>query len=238
MSQLPTIVITPALPSRDSLPTDMRSALDSILSSQTTSTPSPLTTCDTGNRVVWPEELDVTDGLSGDDDDDEGPSTLPNTQSVTAEYRLDLDIECLRFSLGDTLSALYASYCGTSGPDSTTEDSLMVDSDGPASTLSTNPSASCGSGFFVVTEDMAPVSSDEVACDAGTGSVRRVVPKTGECPPTWRHAMYVSSLVWPVQRDREGRTAQRDKPLPPVKSKLRWCGMDSLARTLRIGRQS
>ncbi|TFK83233.1 hypothetical protein K466DRAFT_268910 [Polyporus arcularius HHB13444] len=233
ISPIPVIVVTPPLPSRGSLPADMRLALDSILAGGPQSTSSDDAAHDTRNSVVW-SESGATCG-SGDSDESDAP---PNTYPVTlgTRYRLDLDVERIRFSVGEVLSAVHA--CSRSAPSSgaTTINSLEVD--GAPSASSAIPASACGSGFVVVTEEMARLSPDDVARDTGTDSLRRVAPEGGECPPTWRHAMYISSLVWPIQRNRERRSAQRDKPLPPVKARARWCGAGFLARTLCGGRRS
>ncbi|KAI0710301.1 hypothetical protein C8T65DRAFT_739753 [Cerioporus squamosus] len=191
---IPSIVITPVLPSRDSLPADMRVALDSILGSGPRSGSSADDLHDTEDSVAW-SEAGATCG-SSDSADTEVPHAPPITQSVPADthYRVDLDLECQRFSVGEVLSALHASFRSTAGSDATVEDSLVVD--GTHSAPIANPVSSCGSGFLVVTDEIPP---DDVADGVSTGSLRRMPPPAGECPPTWRHAMYVSSLVWPVK---------------------------------------
>ena len=210
-----------------------------ILASGSQSRAAPDIAPNTEVGELWPE-VDVTSAFSDGTDDTEEPNPPQHTPSVSADtqYRLDVDLGSTRFSLGDALSTLYASFCGTSGPDPATDDSLVVDSDEPALAPSDHPSSSCGSEFLVVTDEMAQLSTDDLAAEAGTGSVRRAAPEARTCPPTWRHAMYISSLVWPSQREREARLAKRDKPLPPVKTKSHWCGVDSLARALRIPRQT
>ncbi|RDX47569.1 hypothetical protein OH76DRAFT_772787 [Lentinus brumalis] len=232
ISPIPVIVVTPPLPSRGSLPADMRLALDSILASGPRLISSDDAALDTRNSVVW-SESGATCG-SGDSDDSDGPSNA-HPVSLGTHDRLDLDLERIRFSVGEVLSALHA--CCRSAPSSgaTTIDSLEVD--GAPSASPANPASACGSGFVVVTEEMARSSPDDVARDTGTDSLRRVAPEGGECPPTWRHAMYISSLVWPIQRNRERRSTHRDKPLPPVKARTRWCGAGFLARTLCVGRR-
>lgn len=179
--------------------------------------------------------MQSTTELVGDDSPEEGgdievPHT-PSTSPAAAEnhYLLQLDFENTRFSMGDVLSAPNASSSENCRPGTGSEGSLAVDT--PGASRANSP---CGSDFVVVTDDMARNAEQE--CYLTSITTRRDVPFTGECPPTWRHAMYVSTNVWPLQRSDAhwGRMRQSSSS----GSKWRWCGIDILARTLGFTRRT
>ncbi|KAI0800335.1 hypothetical protein C8Q74DRAFT_1364096 [Fomes fomentarius] len=207
--RIPDIVITPAMPSRQSLPEDMRSVLDSIVGSASPSTSTHALERNTDTAVHSTTELVGDDGPE-EGGDIEVPHT-PSTSPAAAEnhYLLQLDFENTRFSMGDVLSALKATSRENSRSGTGSEGSLAVDT--PGASRANSP---CGSDFVVVTDDMARSAEQEY--DLTSITTRRDVPFTGKCPPTWRHAMR-------RQSSSSG-------------SKWRWCGIDILARTLGLRR--
>ncbi|KAI0753448.1 hypothetical protein C8Q80DRAFT_1118571 [Daedaleopsis nitida] len=236
---IPSIVITPALPSRFSISVDMRSALDAIIGAAPSPTPERNSDLDSNVAVVGTRSDDPTEcDSTGDDAAGEVPHAPYPSQSAAAEthYLLDLNLEDVRFSMGDVLSALNATtHQRSSHHASATAASLGASSVNAAS-------STCGSSYVELPETSPyldvgqavgarPAESMSVSVsDASSLSSRRTTPFVG-CPPTWRHAMYVSSLVWPAQRD-----DAKDDRKGGKSSRLRWCGVDILARTFGFKR--
>lgn len=174
---------------------------------------------------------------SEDGSDTEVPHAPSPSQPAAAEtdFLLQLDFENTRFSMGDVLSALDHS-CGGSSSTRDSAGAMMNAADEP------RPESACGSEYVVVTEEMSqPVPEHENyltenglhQSGVATDSLRRAHPYGGVCPPAWRHAMYVSALVWPAQQENGDQHSSQSGERTGW---TRWCGFDLLSRTFGFRR--
>ncbi|PIL32750.1 hypothetical protein GSI_04865 [Ganoderma sinense ZZ0214-1] len=234
-------MVTPALPSPRSLPKEMRSTLDSILERRS----GPPT--QRGASSIRRPSVPVIEDRAEDDEDVEVPHAPSTTHSAAADknnFRLDLDFENLRFSCGDVLSAMNAA-----GESALARRSAVVRNraaeDSFARTTS-RPQSPWESDYVMVSNMM---SLDEEDDDAGDGflvnvdsglELARPRPQSplGRAPQAWRHAMYISKLVWPAQEFQTIKNVYRNKPLPPVipPPKSRWAEAAMLVRKLSLKR--
>ncbi|EJF57136.1 hypothetical protein DICSQDRAFT_174197 [Dichomitus squalens LYAD-421 SS1] len=239
---IPSIVITPALPSPESLPVDMRRALDSILSRRPSE--SSTTAVEHGNAPANHTAIGRPDVPAEDDTEDTGHEEVShapfNTQSGTTDnhFLLQLDFENPRISFGDVLAAINATRSDAVDLETVTNEATATDS--ASSTPRSRSPSPWDSDYVVITE---PISrngsvdaSQEVAKDSQV--VWRPEPQSGIVPPVWRHAMYISTLVWPAQTLHLNNRGSRDKLLPPVASppKASWPGASVLARAFSLKR--
>ncbi|KAI0359219.1 hypothetical protein OH77DRAFT_1012115 [Trametes cingulata] len=210
---VPSIVVTPALPSRNSLPPDMRAILDSIIGPVVSRPPTPHT-----EAVDW-----VAYGVPEVDDlvkseETEVPYAPSHTHPAAAvNYaRLHLDLANVRFSVGEVVSALEAKFRSLTGrePVSVPDTPVADDSEeSPTSTLyDRSPAGSdSGSEHTVVAQHVLDYEvwedADEEDALSAVHVFRRPLQYSGKGNPTWRHAMYVSPLVWPAER-----TEDDDRP--------------------------
>ncbi|KAI1785847.1 hypothetical protein LXA43DRAFT_100362 [Ganoderma leucocontextum] len=237
---IPSIIITPALPSPSSLPKEMRLTLDSILDGR--SGP-PM---GRGASSFRRPSVSVVEDEAEDDEHEEVPHTPSTTQPAAADennFRLDLDFGNTRFSCGDVLSAMNAA-----GESALERRAVVVRSpaagDTSARTLS-RPQSPWESDYVVVSDIMSLEEDDDtsqelpVNVDSGLQLARRRPESPlGQTPQAWRHAIYISKLVWPSQRLQAIENVHRNKPLPPVVAppKSRWAGAGMLVRALSLKR--
>ncbi|KAI9063722.1 hypothetical protein FKP32DRAFT_1676228 [Trametes sanguinea] len=233
---IPSIIVTPALPSRSSLSSDMRARLDSIVGSTAdrAQTQKPLPPIP--GRTV--DKMEIDEGRRGD----EVPHAPFSTPSATAEhhYRLDVDLGNARFSVGEVVSALDQALRSAA---SLRERTTGMSSTAPYLRARAQSWSDTSSEYVVVTDDMAAPCQTEHMDDPCTMPVAVPRPSqlVGNGDPTWRHAMYISSLVWPCERG-EGRGQRRSSDTSHLaaknhlKLKSRWFRLRLLARTLRSAR--
>ncbi|KAI0366711.1 hypothetical protein BV20DRAFT_981776 [Pilatotrama ljubarskyi] len=215
---IPSIVVTPALPSRNSLSSEMRATLDSIIGPALSRSPTPYT-----DAVDW-----TAYGFAADDqaksEEKEVPYIPSCTHPATAvkPVLLQLDLKDVRFSVGEVVSALEAKFRSLTSRDFASDpDSPAADdsNESPTSTLCGPSPAGSDSGsecaFLEENEayDKAQGDEEEDAEDEGDAFptvhvVRRPPPPPSfrRANPTWRHAMYVSAMVWPAEhKDSDSR---------------------------------
>ncbi|KAI0628356.1 hypothetical protein C8Q77DRAFT_1162107 [Trametes polyzona] len=222
---IPTIIVTPALPSRNSLSSEMRVILDSIVGPAATPrrTTDPYESdeesrqCDSPHAAYEPWEP-------------ESPHARFHDMPAAAEnpFRLDLDFENARFSVGAVVSALEATCRAVSGYEAAPGGSPVTsDTDGHVSSrtrgrgrTAPEPLEYGGEGEYVLPVDdstrpsanTAGAGIEEGADGEGAPVVARAVRRpsrfAGIGNPTWRHAMYISTLVWPSEAS-DARKARR-----------------------------
>ncbi|KAH9888436.1 hypothetical protein C8Q73DRAFT_710156 [Cubamyces lactineus] len=196
---VPNIAITPALPSRASLPSEMRAILDSIVG------------------PVVPSEPSLP----------AGPYTARDEP-----FRLELDLTHARFSVGQVAAALDAACRAVSD--------LETVGGVQDATSDISPARPCSVSAFnhhdVVLTDQ---DADEMSCCTGpgsldgedghtqTGSSNPSCSRNGRVDPTWRHAIYFDSSVWPAAQD-------QSKPSERVRKDDSWPAATGAHFTLRF----
>ncbi|KAI0667110.1 hypothetical protein C8Q78DRAFT_418216 [Trametes maxima] len=205
--RVPEIVVTPAMPSRSSLSSNMRVTLDSIVG------PAP-----NHAQCPYPEPLDWTTygRVQSTPEADEHENTeVPHAPSPPSQptppaseedptFLLELDFDSSRFSYGTLVSALEAT-CGTvSSPDADADNAT----DASAEQELSRAGSDFGSEYVVVTEETSPCPTgrSEEDCGSGEEDEDALATRVALRPPrhvwrghpTWRHAMYISAMVWPT----------------------------------------
>ncbi|KAL1945280.1 hypothetical protein VTO73DRAFT_2131 [Trametes versicolor] len=247
--QIPMIVVTPALPSRKSLPADMRATLDAIIG------PAP-----PAKAFEWMSEpSDAAPDSDLEDEDVEEPHVPSRTHRAVAETapRLELHLENARFSVGAVVSALEEAFRGVPAHDAASC-SVVTDGTSEASSSRTPHGRSCpraesrasyssSTDSLLLTSEIESLPEDiwEDASDEDVPSaraIRRAPPYGWTGNPTWRHAMYVSPLVWPLEVEegsdgasrRQADTSARSESL---KHGFQWSSFRTLAQgALALGR--
>ena len=183
-----------------------------------------------------------------EDDKYEGvPHTPSTTQSAAADmnnFRLDLDFGDGRFSCGEVLSAMNAAGQSALQRRAATVRNPLA-GNAPVR-VSSRPQSPWESDYVVVSDLMAldsdSDSSEEYPSDLDSElqpARRRPQSPLGQAPQAWRHAIYISKLVWPAQRLQAIESVHRNKPLPPVvpAPKSLWAaGAGTLVRKLSLKR--
>ena len=162
-------------------------------------------------------------------------------------FRLDLDFGDVRFSCGDVLSAMNAA-----GESALQRRAIALSNSAaagnPSPRMSSRPQSPWESDYVVISDIMALDSdwdwdsSEEFPSDRIDSGLqlarRRPQSPLGRAPQTWRHAIYISKLVWPAQRLQAIETIHKNKPLPPVVAapKSLWAGAGTLVRKLSLKR--
>ncbi|OSC98407.1 hypothetical protein PYCCODRAFT_997858 [Trametes coccinea BRFM310] len=191
---IPSIIVTPALPSRSSLSSDMRARLDSILGPTVDRAQKPL-------PPIPGRTVDHKDSNEGGRHDEEMPDVPLSMRSATVDhhFRLDLDLGHARFSVGEVVSALEEASRSASSLHQETRDTPSA---APHLRARAQSWSDTSSEYVVVTDDMAIPCTMQRGNDLYTVSVAVPRPShlVGSGHPTWRHAMYISSLVWPCER--------------------------------------
>ncbi|KAH9856750.1 hypothetical protein C2E23DRAFT_892874 [Lenzites betulinus] len=215
---IPSIVVTPALPSRNSLSSDMRATLDSIVGPAATH-PSSASYAEDSDEARWAYAI-PNQGLD-EFEHSEAPNAPFHAQAATAEnpFRLELDLKHARFSVNALLSAFEATCRNVTGRGdvkSIPEADDAGDTSSSREHLHADPETSSET-YVVVEEDMAgpPVppkeekpkgaADEEGVLDARV--VRRAPLPVRKANPTWRHAIYISTLVWPAEDDNRGQVS-------------------------------
>ncbi|KAM5545003.1 hypothetical protein V8D89_001114 [Ganoderma adspersum] len=234
-------MVTPAIPSPRSLPKEMRTTLDSILERR----PGPPTP--RGASSIRRPSVPVVEDETEDDEHEEVPHTPSTTYSAAADvnnFRLDLDLENMRFSCGDVLKAVNAA-----GESALARRSAVLRNTTGGDALartSSRPQSPWESDYVVVSNIMSLDEDDDDASEEFSVdddpelqlARRRPQSPLGQAPQAWRHAIYISKLVWPAQRLQTIENVYRNKPLPPVVAppKSRWAEAGMFVRKLSLKR--
>ncbi|KAI0764371.1 hypothetical protein BD413DRAFT_577426 [Trametes elegans] len=254
--RIPSIVVTPALPSRNSLSLDMRATLDSIIGpASSVSTPQPY-----ADAIDW-TAYGVAPEPNGEQfeehEDTEVPHTLSRTPPAAAEddFRLDVDLRAARFSVGEVVSALEAAYHSASSRGPAEFRGPVADGASGAPTLceraDVDSGLETGSGYVVAADDVSLACSEptvlqpsdnlnshggDTDADEARPVARRTPTYVDKGDPARRHAIYISTMLWPVKT--EGRSANKwlsDAAHFPIRSKTRWPRMRLLSRAFTLG---
>ncbi|CDO72615.1 hypothetical protein BN946_scf184985.g34 [Trametes cinnabarina] len=238
----PSVVITPALPSSSSPSSEMRARLDSIVGPTVDCVHKPLPSIPgwTVNNV------DVADNRTPREEVSHTPFCTRRLATEDQQFRLHLDFGNVHFSV-DSVEEVVPALEETRRAASGFDDSVMGElargvPSSPPYTLTRARSWS-DSDYIVITEDMASPGAPGSQTDSSHAArrvVRRPALSIGRGDPTWRYAMYVSSLVWPIERD-EGRSRRRSLDVERFpyrnKPKSRWLRVRLLARVLGLSKR-
>lgn len=182
----------------------------------------------------------------------EEPHVPPRTRRAVAETapRLELHLENARFSVGAVVTALEAAFRGVPAHDAASC-SVVTDGTSEASSSRTphgrshsraesraSYSSSTDSLLLASEIESRPEDIWEDASDEDVPSaraVRRAPPYGGAGNATWRHAMYVSPLVWPLE-EASRRQADTSARSEWVKQGFQWPSLRTLAQVLAPGR--
>ncbi|KAI0644927.1 hypothetical protein C8Q79DRAFT_1011058 [Trametes meyenii] len=204
--RVPSIVVTPAMPSRSSLSSNMRATLDSIVGPAPSHAqcpyPEPLDWATYGRIQNVPE---VDEHENTEVPHTPSPPPTPSAPAEDSTFLLELDFDGSRFSYGTVVSALEATCRAVSDADDGSDASI-------------GPEVSCsgsdfGSEYIVVTEEMSCLAGGPEEDEDGAGEEQEgaLAARIALRPPrhvwrghpTWRHAMYISAMVWPAEEPGE-----------------------------------
>ena len=202
-----------------------------------------------GASSIRRPSVPVVEDKAEDHEHEEVPHTPSTTHSAAADrndFRLDLDLENMRFSCGDVLRAMNAAGESALARRSAVPRNTTTAGDAFAR-ASARPQSLWESDYVVVSNMMSldeddDDASEEFSVDDDDDELqlarRRPQSPLGQAPQAWRHAIYISKLVWPAQRFQTMENVYRNKPLPPVVAppKSRWAEAGMFVRKLSLKR--
>ncbi|KAI0937753.1 hypothetical protein AcW1_003829 [Taiwanofungus camphoratus] len=194
--QIPTIVVTPALPSRDSLPLDMQTALRSIIGASQKGKEEPPRDDARFHLVAGDEE-------SNSEEDTQHHIHLMSND-IENHPHLELDFEkSSPFTLGDLVDAL-----NTIGRDADKDsDHRPADCSEVQIYAGSGDKMACmpGPKYVIVKAPTDKFGRDKplpeiINEDINIAICRpRHVQRSQQHDPTWRHAIYVTRTVYPAE---------------------------------------